>query len=259
MRCCAKLHMLERLPPELIRSCLAALTSYADMLTTAQVCSALNLEADSSGVWRALYDAKWPPWTLLVPEDGVDLPVKELFRLRLRNEVRLQISPSVHVLRGSTTDHYDSNVTPLECALCNAPPGRLSTALEMSGKLLAQVHFGAGSLHNEPALRCWLGQAVPGTPVHVEWREHSSTFGHWVYEGTVSKDGREICGVFHYSILPRKRGSFGLRACDPATYVGGEAGGLPSAFQLAKRVAVKWCSSALAKLAAREELSGGAA
>ena len=86
-------------------------------------------------------------------------------------------------------------------------------------------------------------------------RDSSSTFGVWRYRGTVSSDGREVRGVFHLSILPRKRGQFVLRACDPATHVGTAAGGLPTRNQLVKRVAVKWASSALNRMTAIHELA----
>ena len=273
--------MLDTLPPELLRACLAALGSAVDLLRATRVSRAFSREAKSDELWKELYDKRWPPWTLLVPESvqdlhGGTLTQQQLYRRRRFGQLRLAVSPHVHMLHGTTTDNYDNNETPLEAAMCLAPTSRLSTVLEISGRLLAQVHFGEGTKHNSSAVKCWLGKELRGaagpsqvptqplglpavlqaSPVRVEWREHSATFGHWIYEGEVTSDGREIVGTFHLSILKRKWGRFVLRACDPATHVGEAFGGLPTANQLVKRVAVKWCKAALDKAAAREELQG---
>ena len=270
------------LPPELLRACFATLNA-SELLIAAKASRAFFHEAGSDELWAALYARKWPPWTLLVPDTiycashgaRIKLSKQELYRRRLLGRLRLKLSPSVLVLRGDTTDDYDGNTTPLDAVMCVAD-GELSNALEIGGKLVAQVHFGIGTLHNSSAIRCWLGKQVAvgagphqiplqlgspylqAPPVHVEWREHSPTFGHWIYEGHVSRDGMVMDGTFHLSILKRKTGRFRLVACDPATHVGDALGGLPTANQLVKRVAVKWCTAALAKLSARDELMVGA-
>ena len=254
---------MDWLPPELVRSCLAFLT-VTDLCSAAAVSRGLHLEATSDALWHALYTKRWPSWTLLVPRDslsssasqGESRASKFLYRQRALGKLQMKISPAVLTLHGHAVDAKDSNSTPMEVAMCMAPPGRLSKELQITDKLLAQVHFGAGTLHNEPQLRCWLGEEILNPSViTVQWREHASTFGHWVYDGVISRDGRDICGAFHLSILPRKRGTFLLHACDPATHVGEKLDGLPTPHQLLKRVAVKWCSGVLAKAAAREELA----
>jgi hypothetical protein len=281
---------MDALPPELLRACLTELSSASDLLRAARVSHGFFREATCDELWSALYHRRWPTWTLLVPDLLITPPWREVYRRRHLGCLRLKLTSSlVHALHGTTTDNYDSNKTPVEAVLCMAPHSRVNDALELSGKLVAQVHFGNGSLHNSSTVKCWYGKAVVGDAaaaaaaasheapagpsvstsdgpqdreeddaaapvraVRVEWREHSSSFGHWVYEGWVSFDGRMIMGTFHLSVLKRKRGMFELYACDPATHVGDALGGLPTAHQLAKRVAVKWCSAALARAAARE-------
>ena len=257
---------LGALPPELLHSCFAWLDA-DDLLRAAQVSQAFERECGADDLWASHYDRRWPPWTLLVPEHSTHaLPRRQVYRLRSLHRLPLALSPAVLTLHGSTTDAYDGNTTPLEVAMCVAPPGRLSSALQIAGKLLAQASFGAGSKHNDPGVKVWLGSAAPqeeqpgedraaSPPISIELSEHSSTFGVWRYRGTVTSDGREVRGVFHLSILPRKRGQFVLRACDPATHVGTAAGGLPSRNQLVKRVAVKWASSALNRMTAIHELA----
>lgn len=249
--------LVTALPADILRACLSTCEAN-DVLAAAQVCRALSAEASSDSIWIRLYEKRWPPWTLLIADDRPSHRHRELYRQRVLGKLPLTISPAVLALHGTATDSYDNNVTPLEVALCKAPATRVSAVLEITGKLLAQVHFGAGSLHNEPSSdRVWFGKVASPEghlPVRVLLREHSSTLGHWVYEGTVSECGRRLEGTFHLSVLPRKRGIFSLTACDPATHVGDRHGGLPSPAQLVKRVAVKWCSSALRKAAARQEL-----
>ena len=247
---------MDSLPHELVRACLSFLRTPSDLVAASRVSRQLNIEGSSDVLWTALYDEKWPQWTLLKAQQAAS-SMREIYRRRSTGELELTFSPDVVVLQGTAKDNFDGNETPLNALMCLAPPSRLSTALEITGMLLAQVNFGAGSLHNEPAVKCWLGHVrLEAFQVSLRWREHSSTFGHWIYDGTITPDGREISGDFYLSILPRKRGRFLLRVCDPATHVGDSAGGMPTHNQLAKRVAVKWCSSALAKAQACEELGG---
>jgi hypothetical protein len=51
------------------------------------------------------------------------------------------------VLKGTAHDSYDGNRTPMDVALCRAPPGGLSARLGIpSHGLLAEVSFHVGSL-----------------------------------------------------------------------------------------------------------------
>jgi len=192
--------------------------------------------------------------------DGNETPV----------EVALCVAPSSRLsdvldLRGKLTAqvHFgDGSLHNSEVVKCWL--GRLLEAPGPSEatrgtQLLGRVDEGAPQVEGgHPTAHLTLGApSLQAPPVRVEWREHSGAIGHWVYEGEVTRDGMEISGTFYLSILRRKRGRFVLRACDPATHVGDALGGLPTANQLVKRVAVKWCSAALAKKAAREELAAG--
>lgn len=133
-----------------------------------------------------------------------------------------------------------------------------------------QVNFHAGSLHNEPVRKTWLGEVVSvrsssvtssatARAVAVEWREHSTTFGHWVYEGTIAADGRSIRGRFWLNVLPRKCGTFELHACDPSVNPSGAEGSVPSPQALATRVLLRWAHKAVAKKAAQSEVLAEAA
>lgn len=288
---------MDSLPADLVRWCLGALADPADLLSAAQVSHAFAREANSDALWEAMYFRRWPRWTLLVPEDtarpnsaaipGLDaataarmgvpgpstsaglssLSRKELYRLRSSGRLRLTVSTaSVCALRGTATNDWQPAPTtmPLEVVMCKAPRTRLSTMLQIGGRVIAQASYGATSSpeSDEPAVKSWLGSRelpvvaanAPGAPAALlQWREHSGPFGHWVYEGRVSSDGKHVSGSYHLSILSMRRGRFTLTACDPATHVGGALGGLPTPNQLTKRVAVKWASSALQK-AAREAL-----
>ena len=256
--------MFDHLPPELLRACLGHLTAEYDLAHAEMVCRAFRAEASSDELWRALHQCKWPPWTLLAMSAPTGREkVRYAQRLNVQNHPHA-FSSNMHVLKGRATDYSDGNVTPMECVMCIAPPSRLSKLLQISGKLLAQVSYGTGSLHNTPALKCWLGgvHCARGVPAHIGWREHASTFGHWVYQGLISEDGRCIYGSYYLSMLPRKRGTFELHVCDPSTHVGDSLfmnQPLPTPSQLSKRVAVKWCSSALQKRAAQEELAASVA
>ena len=190
-----------------------------------------------------------------------------LYIRRHRGEGLTVRASAVLVLTGTAFDSYDGNRTPMEVALCRAPPGGLSARLGIpSHGLLAEVSFHAGSLHNEPVRKTWLGEVVSmrsssatssatARAVAVEWREHSTTFGHWVYEGTIAADGRSIRGRFWLNVLPRKCGTFELHACDPS----GAEGPVPSPQALATRVLLRWAHKAVAKKAAQSEVLAEAA
>ena len=104
-------------------------------------------------------------------------------------------------------------------------------------------------------LRAPATSSATARAVAVEWREHSTTFGHWVYEGTIAADGRSIRGRFWLNVLPRKCGTFELYACDPS----GAEGPVPSPQALATRVLLRWAHKAVAKKAAQSEVLAEAA
>ena len=164
------------------------------------------------------------------------------------------------LLQGTARDSFDGNTTSMDVALCRATADGLCARLDVpEQRLLAEVSFGDGSLHNVAQRKTWLGEAgtsvAGGGGVELEWREHSSTFGHWVYSGIASADGRSITGRFWLNVLPRKCGTFTLRACDPST----AAGPVPAPHSLAARVLLRWASKALEKKAAITEVLASAA
>ena len=70
-----------------------------------------------------------------------------LYIRRHRSEGLTVRASAVLVLKGTAHDSYDGNRTPMDVALCRAPPGGLSARLGIpSHGLLAEVSFHAGSL-----------------------------------------------------------------------------------------------------------------
>ena len=70
-----------------------------------------------------------------------------LYIRRHRSEGLTVRASAVLVLKGTAHDSYDGNRTPMDVALCRAPPGGLSARLGIpSHGLLAEVSFHVGSL-----------------------------------------------------------------------------------------------------------------
>ena len=258
---------LKVLPPELLRACLSWLSPDA-LLAVAATCHLLRVEAEADELWAALYAIRWPSWTLLAltwPPSMVSYRVRQsALQGRLSEGAQLSLAAGrVFMLNGHSQDTYDGNVTPMRVILCRAPAGLERIQLSESA-LLGQVQYAAGSLHNVPRRRTLLGKAlghatdVDGRSVgiNVEWREPSDNFGHWVYKGCISLDGRRLCGSFHLSVLPRKRGSFELTALEPTL---GEDSVYCSLRQLVRRVVVGWANGALERRAAQADVMAGAA
>lgn len=214
-------NQLLSLPAELIRACLAHLTP-VDALRACCTCRELKTESASDGVWKELYRRRWPQWTLLASARPSGVTWLVTFKARYCHEVTL-IVPEDHVflMSGHCRDLYDNNTTPMLAAMCRAPRDFERIGVDHFS-LLGEVQYSKGTLHNEPRKTTFYGSCaierhrVGAHPLDVEWREHAKAFGHWVYRGRVTEDGRSISGSYYLSALPRKRGTFELRALDPS-------------------------------------------
>ena len=304
------------LPPDLLRAILSHL-DVSSLLNCTAVTHAMRTEATADSLWRDLSLARWPQWTLLTLSDeavatwprAIDqyaLRSRALTSSALTAQSLVVQSQRTFVFRGSARDSYDGNTTPMLVTLSRAPASGICATLGIAPhRILAEVAYDRGSLHNVPEHRTWLGElkgaaggiktagdrgtvsddrpsqdvetarpaagvpAVPAAPaapavpagpdvseaLDLEWREHSSTFGHWIYRGSISRDGRAISGRYSLNVLPRKWGTFTLLACDPAPM----PGLVPSPQQLAGRVVVRWAKKSLDKRVAQAEVISGAA
>ena len=260
---------IEWLPPDLVSTCLGYLGSQADLGSAARVCKAWRALDASDTLWEKLYSERFPAWLLFkLKAELAASTSKEKFKLHLRamkepayHTMYLEFDDyGVKHLLGVTTDEFDGNETPCEVLLGMAPRGRLSDVLDIQGKVLAVAKYGKGSKHNEPGTRCWIGD-VRLHPGHTDyvliWRERSSLFGEWIFTGRVTPRGDGISGHFYLSIMPRKRGSFVLTAAANShpEEICAELGARPTPTQLTKHVAVKVCSNAIERAAARGELA----
>jgi hypothetical protein len=267
---------------DLIRACLMQLGSTEAVLRARCVCKALRDEASSNEVWSALYERRWPSWSLLslrhrdsgdaVTTFGMgefrgmcDLvsgadptsPIRPAIGEASRSRFCISLSHGrVFQLSGWARDDYDGNTTPMRVVLCRAPRELTRAGLD-EDSILGEVQYGAGSLHNEPKSTTLYGHLRRTGPDvdAVEWREHSQNFGHWIYRGQITREGRGLCGSFHLSVLPRKSGTFELAAC---TSLDTESLA-PATAQLAQRVVVRWCNGSLTRRAAQAAIIDGAA
>ena len=175
-------------------------------------------------------NVRWPKWTLLVhqrafEESGTRKFYEYLCRCRCESldahtVVGLCVPANrLFLLRGQCCDNYDGNVTPMLLAFCRAPAEFAKVGIE-SERILGEVEYLAGSLHNLPRRTTLYGRLIDssagGAERMVEWREHSDSFGHWVYRAEIARDGRSMSGTFHLSVLPRKKGIFQLHCLDPS-------------------------------------------
>lgn len=255
--------MLLSLPPEIVLRVLGNLEP-ADILRLASGCHTLHDAAFDENLWRALYDARWPAWTTL-SESTLDLSQEPwMHRYELRHLGRMHLAlrddERVLLLAGSATDTYDGNVTPYAVSLCR-PPENLLQPFEQQDPhrlVLGEAQYGQGSKHNEPRRNTLLGNANGQA---IEWREHTGSFGHWVYKGHLASDGRTVTGSFHMSCLPRKKGTFSLQAVDPATTAEDSRAWWASVTRasLTRRVIVKWAVGSIEKRARQQELIAEAA
>ena len=171
----------------------------------------------------------------------------------------------VLLLTGEATDAYDGNITPCKVALCRPPAHMVppDAEVDLNGLFLGERQDHAGSLHNEPVKRTLLGHLKSPesdgkyTTATVEWREHTGSFGHWVYRGRFWPNGCIISGTFHLSCLPRKHGTFQLRVTDPAVF--GEGWWSVSRAVLTGRVMVRWAVGSVKKRVRQQELIAEAA
>jgi hypothetical protein len=217
--------------------------SAIDLSSLSAVSLAFHEEANSNDLWAALHAARWPAWTLL----SCPSTDRKCYEDRINRVGVLNLREGrAFLLRGEIVDSYDSNRTPVRVILSRAPrDGPLAPT-----QLIAEVYAGAGTLHNTPQQRVWVGSlnelGVSGER-KTEWSE-SATFGQWKYSGSIHHEGRAIEGVFFHNCLPRKCGKFSLRACEPGDVV------LPTPTQLAKRVLVRWQLLQLEKRKARASI-----
>ena len=169
---------------------------------------------------------------------------------------------------GKTTDTWDGNVTECVTTMCRPPAEMVPPEAQRDPRtmLLGETQYAAGTKHNDPMRKTLLGRAFMyqgpvWTKLRVEWREHTGSFGHWVYKGHLASDGRTVTGSFHMSCLPRKKGTFSLQAVDPATTTEDSRAWWASVTRasLTRRVIVKWAVGSIEKRARQQELIAEAA
>ena len=158
-------------------------------------------------------------------------------------------------------DTYDGNETPCMLALCRPPTHMipLSAEIDPAALFIGEMRCAAGTKHNTPESRTFLGKDISNADRCIEWRVASGSFGHWVYRGFVSKDGCILRGQFHLSCLPRKRGTFEFRAIDPDTVEEGARWWPESLAVLTNRVLVRWAVGAVDRRVRQQEVLAGAA
>ena len=250
--------MLDELQPELFEQIIANLEP-VDLLQLACCCSQFDQTVRATEVWQAKCEQRWPAWSIL--ELVMPAPnAYEEYRMRHQNHPTRLKTNCILLLRGSATDSFDGNNTPCMIALCRPPAHLVPPNSEQNPAtlLIGESRYAAGSKHNAPVNRTLIGHE-PEYRV-VEWREHSGSFGHWIYSGVVSADGRSISGSFHLSCLPRKRGRFTLTSIPSTTENLDGARWWPTTpALLMNRVVVRWAVGSIEKRARQQQLLAGAA
>ena len=268
-----ELNILQALPPELLLYIFKFLGP-KDLCRISECGWHLKrVVRGADAVWQALYDEWWPAWTLLQHSTAIMQPYHK-FRRRYRPfRATIELKDDrILLLEGTATDTYDKNVTPFMVALCRPPPHMIPADAEIdpSRVLLGQTRYGQGSLHNAPVDKTLLGTACYNLVWDFEWREHTGSFGHWVYKAAIpwdevdswdGNDGLLLTGRYHMSCLPRKQGNFVLRAVDPSDpEVAERFSWAPSSRSaLTNRVLVKWAVGSIQKRVRQQEVLAGAA
>ena len=141
--------------------------------------------------------------------------------------------------------------------------------MDPSRVLLGQTRYGQGSLHNAPVDKTLLGTACYNLVWDFEWREHTGSFGHWVYKAAIpwdevdswdGNDGLLLTGRYHELLATQTRQlrvessrSVGPRGRERFSWA-------PSSRSaLTNRVLVKWAVGSIQKRVRQQEVLAGAA